>query len=216
MRRFRAIAAILLALGLGLGASSAVLAKGGDVIATFDAPLPVDSAAGSTVRIAWTLTMTFPDGTVHPYLAEGIYLRLSPATGGPIEVPAQSDRDGHFVAKVTVPSGGLGKVEIGLKGLACTAADSCTRADEIFRIAAKPASAGVAPGAAAVPAATPPSGAAAVQPAPVAPAAATDAASVSPTTGLPDVTPAILVVLAGIVLLGTAVALRGRRRQAAA
>jgi hypothetical protein len=214
MRRFRAIAATLLALGLGLGASSAVLAKGGDVIATFDAPLPVDSAAGSTVRIAWTLAMTFPDGTVHPYLAEGIYLRLSPATGGPIEVPAQSDRDGHFVAKVTVPSGGLGKVEIGLKGLACTAADSCTRADEIFRIAAKPASAGVAaaaggvaPGAAAVPAATPASGA---------PAAATDAASVSPTTGLPDVTPAILVVLAGIVLLGTAVALRGRRRQAAA
>ncbi len=103
MRRIRPIVAGLLALGLALGTSSAALGKGGEAVATFDTPLPVDAAPGTTVRIGWTVTMTFDDGSVHPLLAESVFIRLTPPKGEPIEVPARSDRDGHFVATVHRP-----------------------------------------------------------------------------------------------------------------
>jgi hypothetical protein len=215
MRRFRAILGGFLAVALCLAAAGVTLAKGDRVVATLDAPLPVDADPGTTVRLGWTLSITFDDGSVHPFLAEGIFIRISPPGGAPIEVPASSDRDGHFVASVTVPRGGLGTVAIGLQGSACRPNAGCTRSDEFFRIAPTPGSAD--PVAASVSGAQglqvqPPAASAAGAAPVVAPVATADQPVAAATDFVPILTLAALAIL--LALLGLSV--RGRRRPAAA
>jgi hypothetical protein len=135
MRRFRPIAAALLAAATALTAASTVLAKGEDAIVTLDAPWPGDAPPGTELEIGWTVAIAQDDGSVTPFSAEGFFVRLLPESGDPVEYAASQDRTGHYLANITVPNGGIGELEIGLRGTACTADGGCQRADELFTIA---------------------------------------------------------------------------------
>jgi hypothetical protein len=135
MRRLRPLAATFLAAATVLMAASTVLAKGEDAIVTLDAPWPGDAQPGTELEIGWAVGIAQDDGSVAPFSAEGIFVRLLPASGDPVEFAASQDRIGHYVASITVPNGGIGGFEIGLQGTACTADEECRRADELFTIA---------------------------------------------------------------------------------
>ena len=206
MRHVRPIVATLLALSVAGSAAGAVMAKGEGAKLTLDNPLPLDAQPGSEVEIAWTLGFVDGDGTTEPFSALGLFIRLTPASGGPLEVTARQDRPGHYIASVTVPPGGLGAVVIGLQGTACLANGECSRADEIFMTAKAGSRGGVLP---IGPVAEPPT---ADQPAPQ-PAAAAPAQ----TTVEPDPAVLILGLLAGLCVLGAgALFIRGRSGTAAA
>ena len=133
MRRLRPIAISLVSLGLLLSGAAIASAKGEDAVVTLDAPLPVDAPPGSTVRIAWSVDIATDSGSL-PFNAEGVFVRLAPASGEPVHITARQDRPGHYVATVQVPAGGLGKVLFGLRGQACTADGACAPSDEYFRV----------------------------------------------------------------------------------
>ena len=188
MRQLRTIAVALLAIGLCLSGAATALAKGQDAVVTLDAPLPVDAPAGSTVRIAWSVDIELDEGSL-PFNAEGVFVRLVPASGAPVHIVARQDRPGHYVATVEVPTGGLGKVLFGLRGEACSAGGACAPSDEYFRV-------GSASGGVAAPAADP-----AVAPAPIAQAPVETSPAIGMTidpTWLPVVTLAVL----GLVVVG--------------
>ena len=145
MRHVRPIVATLLSLGLAMSVAGTVMAKSEAATLILDDPLPVDAPPGSEVQIAWTLGVMDGDGSTQPFSAEGLYVRLMPASGPPLEVAARQDRPGHYIATVSVPAGGLGAVVIGLQGTACVANGACTRADEIFMTAKAGSHGGVLP-----------------------------------------------------------------------
>ena len=202
MRHLRPFAATLLALALVLSAAASALAKGEDAVVTLDAPVPVGTVPGSTVEIAWTLDIAQDDGSTLPFNAEGVYVRLTPASGVPIEVVARQDRVGHYIATVSVPAGGLGDVVFGLRGDACYADGRCERADAFFTIADAGGQAIADPAAAPV-----------VQP----PAGAPSVATETPPVSAPDLTWLPVLALAVLAVLAVlAAAIRGRGRTAAA
>ena len=86
------------------------------------------------------------NGATQPFSAEGLFVRLAPATGAPLEVAARQDRPGHYIASVTVPPGGLGAVVIGLQGTSSVWRTASARgADEIFMTAKAGSRGGVLP-----------------------------------------------------------------------
>jgi len=204
MRHLRPIAAALLALGLVLSATATALAKGEDTFVTLDAPLPVDATPGSTVEIGWTLDIATGDDSTVPFNAEGVYVRLTPASGAPLEVVARQDRVGHYLASVTVPAGGLGSVVFGLRGEACDADGRCERADEYFTVADPNGTGAVAGHGVADPVA-----AHEVPPPVVAVRAPTAEA---PRVSTTDLTWLPLVAIVGLAVVGVGLALRGRGR----
>ena len=142
MRRLRPIAATLLAAATALISASATFAKGEDAVVTLDSALPPDAMPGTVLEVGWIVTIALDYGSVEPFNAEGIFIRLRPAAGEPVEFGASQDRAGHYVATVTVPKGGFGTIEVGLRGTACTAGGQCQRADELFAIAGTAVGAG--------------------------------------------------------------------------
>jgi hypothetical protein len=133
--RLRLLAATLLGVTAALAVASNALAKGEHVLATLDAPMPADAQPGDEVELGWSLTVSEADGSVVSFIAEGIFVRLLPASGDPVEFPARRERAGHYVATITVPKGGIAAIEIGLAGTTCTADGQCHRGDEMFTIA---------------------------------------------------------------------------------
>jgi len=86
------------------------------VTANIDRPTHCDAAAGSRVTIAFSLT-TFASGRAQPFGAGGVFVRLRRAGGrAALEVAAHADRRGHYVARVTVPRGGILRIDAGLEG----------------------------------------------------------------------------------------------------
>ncbi len=134
MRHLRPIAPVLMVLGLVLAGVGTVAAKGGDAIATLDEPLPPGPVAGSTIAIGWSLDLLQDDGTTLPLWAEGVFLRFTPPAGTSFDVPGRQDHQGHFVAKVLVPAGGLGEVAFGMRGDMCSRG-TCASSFEFFRAA---------------------------------------------------------------------------------
>ena len=105
----------VLALALTLAAPAA--AKEG-VEALVTTRVPAGAEAGETLRVAWTLT--FADGGKRrPFNAVGVFVRLRSAAGGAATTGFASPTahtDGRYDAQVAVPAGGVGAVEIGLRG----------------------------------------------------------------------------------------------------
>ena len=213
MRQLRSISAIVLSLGLVLTAAGVALAKG-DAVVSLDEPLPVDPKPGSKVVIAWTLGMPDGRGGTMPLNSEGVFIRFTPPQGGPLEVMARQDREGHYRATVTVPEGGLGSPVFGLKGEACFAGGGCQRSDILFPLASETRV--VAPDPVAAPVTPAP-----VAPAPVAqqpaPAAVTNPTQTapSPAAATVDLTALPLVALVGVAVAGLALFIRGRGRATA-
>ena len=96
-----------------LGASLTVpaVAKEG-VRAKLDAPVRMDAAPGTMVRVAWRLVD--PDGA--PFGASGIYLRVSRCGQRPMRIRATATGNGHYVARVKVSKGRIRKLMVGLEG----------------------------------------------------------------------------------------------------
>jgi hypothetical protein len=130
----RPIALTLLLAAWFLVSTATALAKG-DAIATLDASLPSDPEPGSEIMVGWTVETLLGDGTGTraPFNAEGMFIRLSPATGEPVEAIGRQDTLGHYVATVRVPTGGIAEVAIGLRGESCSGG-TCQRSDMIFAI----------------------------------------------------------------------------------
>jgi hypothetical protein len=131
LRRHRTIS-LLLALALVGVASAATLAKGG--VVTLDSELPSDPQPGSELTVGWTVTNPMDGGTPAPFSAVGMFIRLIPPAGEPVEAVGAEDRPGHYTATIVVPEGGIRSVEFGLRGESCVNG-ACERSDLLFGIA---------------------------------------------------------------------------------
>jgi hypothetical protein len=91
------------------------IAKEG-VRAKLDTPLPLQAEPGETIPIAWTLSYS-DRGVRRQFGASGVFVRLLSASGArPVRASGIEGRFGHYVAKVTVPEGGIDGIRIGLEG----------------------------------------------------------------------------------------------------
>ncbi len=168
-RRSRALAPIwtVLAVVAALLVVTAPVAAKGNPQAELTTTIPRDATPGSTLAVEWDAFM-LASGHRDPIMGSPIFIRLSPGGAGkPTEARGseQPSGSGHYVAKVVVPEGGIGRVEIGLLGEICEAGKACVRDDIMLTIvgtvvadAADPAAAKVveaAPAAAATAAAVP-------------------------------------------------------------
>jgi hypothetical protein len=112
------LAAVAAAVSLVVGAGSVALGKEG-VKARLTTPLPLGASPGQTIIVAWTLSDIDEQGVQRPCNAIGVFVRLHSATGG-VATMAFAAADAHplgrYDARVTVPNGGIGGVEIGLRG----------------------------------------------------------------------------------------------------
>jgi hypothetical protein len=81
--------------------------------------VPLGAKAGSTVEIAWTVTVPDEAGRRHPFNAIGMFVRLLSRTGAPSTIgfaTPTAHEDGRYDARVAVPSGGIGGLRAGLRG----------------------------------------------------------------------------------------------------
>ena len=129
-RLWAALAAVVLALSL----AGVAAAKGG-ALASLETPIPPDADPGTTIDVAWRAWM--PDaGTDWPFSGLPVFIRLISADGGRStetmgrESPAGS---GRYEATIAIPSGGVGRVEVGLFGESCVDG-TCTRSDLLFEL----------------------------------------------------------------------------------
>lgn len=127
---------LLIALCLSALASTAVLAKGG--VVTLDAQLPSDPQPGSDLTIGWTVGTPLENGTTAPFSAEGMFVRIVPPSGEPVEAIGTEGPTGHYTATIVVPEGGIRDVEFGLRGESCIGG-VCERSDLMFGVAEAPA-----------------------------------------------------------------------------
>jgi hypothetical protein len=127
----RRAAAVALVFGLGIlfGTAAGAAAKSG-IVARLDSPLPTHARSGTELKIGWTVTVPGSSGLT----GTDTVVRLYPANGGATsDWPAQQDRGNHFVATVTVPSGGIETIGIGIPGMSCTES-ACVPAVAFFTV----------------------------------------------------------------------------------
>jgi hypothetical protein len=129
MRRFGLALPIA---ALALVAALPAAAKEG-VKATLTTSIPLDAPAGTRLHVAWTLASA--DGT--PFGAGGIFVRLVSASGAGAETAFASAYTGEYTATVRVPEGGIGDVEIGIRGFT-SGPTGRHRADVVFPITNDP------------------------------------------------------------------------------
>jgi hypothetical protein len=131
----RGVRFLALVAAAALVAASAASAKEG-VTATLRTSIPLDAPAGTHLRVAWTLA-----GRDHrPFNASGVFVRLLSASGARAETgfaSAGAHSTGEYAASVAVPTGGIGKVKIGLRGWS-TGPAGTHEADVLFPIANEP------------------------------------------------------------------------------
>jgi hypothetical protein len=119
-------------------APTAAPAKG-RVTATVQAPTRCDAAAGTRVRIAFTLSALRADGqTAEPFGAGGVFVVLRRGEGRTaLKRAARSGARGHYTARVTVPRGGIRRIDVGLEGTR-TSGGQTHDADVLFRVVGDP------------------------------------------------------------------------------
>lgn len=105
------------------------------VEATLRTRIPLDAPAGTRLDIAWTLTYR-DHGRRRPFGASGVFIRLTSAAGASAETGTTSGT-GNYRATVVVPKGGIGDVEIGLRGWS-NGPTGTREADALFPISNDP------------------------------------------------------------------------------
>jgi hypothetical protein len=111
---FACVAAAVLVVALPAAAKEGVKA-------TLTTKIPLDAAAGTHLKVSWTLTYPAENGKRKPFGANGVFVRLRSASGAKAETgftPSGDYTTGEYTANVVVPEGGVGDVEIGLRGFA--------------------------------------------------------------------------------------------------
>jgi hypothetical protein len=151
-RRLMAVLAVLaMACSLLVGARPAALGKEG-VKARLLTPLRVDAAPGEQLTLVWALAGTDEQGRRQPFNAVGVFVRLLSASGGRPTIgfaTPDAHPQGRYDAQVAVPNGGIGGVQIGLRG-----SSDGAPSDELFPLENDPLAAparGVAAGQEATP-----------------------------------------------------------------
>src|SRR5213592_1678542 len=86
-----------------------------NMTATLLTRVPLDAKQGTTLRIAWKLETDLAQ-TSRAGDDNRFYVRLLSATGAPSTHAYGRLRHRHYVATVRVPRGGIGDIEIRLKG----------------------------------------------------------------------------------------------------
>jgi hypothetical protein len=136
LRRF----ALVLVSAAWVAVSVAVLpasAKEG-VRATLLSSIPAHPRAGARLEVSWRLFEVGPHHRRVPFTAGAIVLRLRSATGSTSnETFASSAGPGIYRATVVVPKGGLGRIEIGMRGWS-SGPSGTHRADLLFPITNAP------------------------------------------------------------------------------
>jgi hypothetical protein len=114
-----AVAAVVAMAGaLLLAAGPAALGKE-NVKARLLTPLRVDAAPGERLTVVWALAGTDEHGRRQPFNAIGVFVRLLSASGGRPTIgfaTPDAHPQGRYDARVAVPAGGIGGVQIGLRG----------------------------------------------------------------------------------------------------
>jgi hypothetical protein len=106
------------------------------VTATLATAVPRDAAPGTALEVGWTLT--FDEGGVRrPFRGAGVFVRLVSPSGAASRTAFAQEYEPPYTAAVTVPPGGIGAIEIGVRGRA-----SGTPSDFLFPIAGDPIRAG--------------------------------------------------------------------------
>ena len=118
-RRLTVVLAVLVvACSLLLAAPPVALGKE-NVTARLLTPLRLDAAPGERFTVVWALGEVDEQGRREPFNAIGVFVRLLSASGGrPTTGFATPDAhpQGRYDARVTVPEGGIGGVQVGLRG----------------------------------------------------------------------------------------------------
>jgi hypothetical protein len=111
LRRFA-----LVLLGTASAALVAALPAAGKegVEATLLTRIPLDAPAGTRLEVAWRLTY-LDHGRRRPFGANGVFVRLRSASGANAET-GFAGGSGVYRTTVVVPKGGIGDVQIGLRG----------------------------------------------------------------------------------------------------
>jgi hypothetical protein len=127
---FAGVVAAALVVALPVGAKEGVKA-------TLTTRIPLDAPAGTRLRVSWTLAYPAENGRRKPFGAGGVFVRLRSASGAKAETgftPSGAYTTGEYTATVVVPEGGIGDVQIGLRGFA----DGVRPADMLFPITNDP------------------------------------------------------------------------------
>ncbi len=104
----------LLAFAAALFSALPAAAKDG-VRATLTTNVRLDARPGTKLTIAWRLAYS-EDGTRRLFGGSGVFVRLASASGAAAKTGfARQDR-GSYRATVAVPEGGIGDVQIGIRG----------------------------------------------------------------------------------------------------
>ncbi len=101
---------------LALAVPTAAAKEG--VVAHLLTPLPEHAVAAQKIRVAWTLRSVTDNGP-RPFDAMGVFVRLLSPSGGRSTIAFAAGNThprGRFVARATVPRGGIGGIRIGLRG----------------------------------------------------------------------------------------------------
>jgi hypothetical protein len=129
IRRPTVMLAIVAAAGVLLLAAGPANAKE-NVTARLLTPLRLDAAPGEELSVTWALGGVDEQGRRRPFNAIGVFVRLLSATGGRSTVgfaTPDAHPQGRYDARVAVPEGGIGGVQVGLVGTSDGAA-----ADTLF------------------------------------------------------------------------------------
>jgi hypothetical protein len=124
----------LLGFLLLLSVAGTAAAKG-DAMAALDAPISPDADPGTELEVGWRAWM--PDGASEwPFTGSPVFIRLtSPDGSSSSEAFGRENPEGsgHYLATIQVPSGGVGRIEVGLFGESCVNG-ACTRSDILFKL----------------------------------------------------------------------------------
>jgi hypothetical protein len=129
---------LVTAIAAGIAAPPAASKEG--VKATLATNVPLDAEPGTRLTVAWTLSYAEGDRRGHPFGANGVFVRLLSASGARAETglaPTGAYTRGEYAATVVVPEGGIGDVEIGLRGWT-SGAGGTRRSDLLFPITNDP------------------------------------------------------------------------------
>ena len=95
------------------------------VQATLIEPIPTNAPAGRTVIVRWKLWSRDQNGKIVPFGATDLFARIvNPTHTQATRAPARCHNgrkamychDGRFYARIRVPSGGIGSIQVGIMG----------------------------------------------------------------------------------------------------
>jgi hypothetical protein len=118
-RRLTVVLAVLAVACWSLLATGPVASGKENVKARLLTPLRLDAAPGDRITVAWALAGTDEQGRRQPFNAIGVFVRLLSASGGRSTIgfaTPDAHPQGRYDAQVAVPKGGIGGVQIGLRG----------------------------------------------------------------------------------------------------